>query len=105
MLGQSLTPRRPDARLHTSRHVEVVAGSAADEDAGGDADEAFEAFGEVALVDEAGVYGDLSDGDASGKHLLRPLDADLGEVSVWGEADLALKDPDQVEGTEASEIG
>src|SRR5262249_22816100 len=68
-----------------------------------DADQALEVMGELALVREAGVRGDLHQGEvASGFHqLLGPLDAPSDDVLVRRQSGGPLELPGEVAGTEA----
>src|SRR5262245_4980202 len=70
-----------------------------------DAEEALEVMGELALVREAGVRGDLRQGEvASGlQELLGPLDAAGDDVLVRRQPGGPLELPGEVVGTEAGD--
>src|SRR5262249_46592573 len=72
-----------------------------------DADRALEVMGELALITEAGVRGDLHEGEvASGLHqLLGPLDAAGDDVLVRRQSGGPLELPGEVVGTEAGDGG
>src|SRR6516165_1209484 len=72
-----------------------------------DADQALEVMGELALVREAGVRGDLRQREvASGlQELLGPLDAAQDDVLVRRQPGGPLELPDEVVGAEAGDSG
>src|SRR5262245_22265626 len=72
-----------------------------------DADLALEVMGELALVGEAGVRGDLRQGEvASGlQELPGPLDATQDDVLVRRQSGGPLELPDEVVGAEAGDRG
>src|SRR5262249_44530889 len=73
----------------------------------GDADYALEVMGELALIREPGVRGDLCQGEvASGlQELLGPLDAALDDVLVRRQSGGPLELRDEVVGAEAGDRG
>src|SRR5262249_34802366 len=72
-----------------------------------DADQALEVMGELALVREAGVRGDLRQGEAASglQELLGPLDAAGDDVLVRRQSGGPLELPGEVVGTEAGDSG
>src|SRR5262249_13371045 len=72
-----------------------------------DADQALEVMGELALVREAGVLGDLRQGEiaVSLQELLGPLDTAGDDVLVRRPCGGPLEMPGEVVGTEAGDIG
>src|SRR6516165_631052 len=73
----------------------------------GDPDDALEMMGELALVREAGVRGDLSQGEVASRlqELLGPLHAAGDDVLVRRQSGGPLELPDEVVGTEAGDSG
>src|SRR6516225_4922254 len=72
-----------------------------------DADQALEVMGELALVREAGVRGDLRQGEGAAalQELLGPLDAAGDDVLVRRQSGSPFELPDEVVGTEAGYSG
>src|SRR5689334_1284545 len=73
----------------------------------GDADQALEVMGELALVREAGDSGDLRQGEGAFglQELLGPLDAAGDDVLVRRQSGGPLELPGEVVGTEAGDRG
>src|SRR5262249_13452287 len=73
----------------------------------GDADEALEVMGELTLVREAGVCGDVRQGQVAAalQELLGSFDAAEDDVLVWWQAGGRLELPREVVGAEAGDRG
>jgi hypothetical protein len=59
----------------------------------------------VALIGEADLGSDCRRGDLPGKKLPGGVDADLGEVAMWCEAEPPLKGVHEVAASESGDLG